>query len=189
MSTRLPIAYFIVRGAARERIEAVFARGVSARKEWAKFADRFAPGTKTWSSGSTFGSRLVGLEFPADAPDGWKRKSGAAFHVPDKRTAVGRRAAKEFDALPTAHAHEAIQAACMDVPPGQSLILIPATDEGCIHLALAAIYGDECVVGVYHLDGKEPIAPHDSERIPTSRYWQLREAHEAAKKAAKDGTP
>lgn len=184
----LPIAYFIVRGAARERIEAIFTAREVAASAWLDFAADIEGAGRSWSSGSMLGSRLAGFEFAGKPPAGWKPRRGAVYCVPDKRTAEGKSIAARMDALPEKPAHDALQCACMDLNGIDDMIAVPGASGLSLHVASAAIYSDtgDCVVGVYHLEGKEPIAPQDSERIPTSHYWRLREDHEAAESVAKE---
>jgi tRNA G37 N-methylase Trm5 len=45
-------------------------------------------------------SRLCGLEFDGEAPEGWRTKTGEAWCVPDANTKTGRAIKREITALP-----------------------------------------------------------------------------------------
>jgi hypothetical protein len=45
-------------------------------------------------------SRLCGLEFEGEAPEGWRTKTGEAWCVPDTRTKTGRAIKREMAMLP-----------------------------------------------------------------------------------------
>jgi hypothetical protein len=45
-------------------------------------------------------SRLCGLEFDGEAPEGWRTKTGEAWFVPDTRTKTGRTIKRKMATLP-----------------------------------------------------------------------------------------
>jgi hypothetical protein len=150
-------AYYIAKGGSLAAIIDYIERRKAAQKQHKAFADKF--GATSWTIGhSSFGDiSVIGLNFDASAPEGWKqtkvRGSIQAYLVP-----TSRKIKKEMESL---------------------RIYGPGKEAGSAHFTGASMFtpGFELLGTDYVIKQHEKATPPpDAIPLKRSEYWAMKEA-------------